>query len=73
MSAFDDKTTYIAQIIFQSEKVSQERMWKCVHRLKMTWLDDINTLRLINILRASLSVILSSKSSHDHHRYDQPI
>ena len=26
-----------------------------------------------NIHRASHSVILSSKSSHDHHRYDQPI
>ena len=39
----------------------------------MIWLDDINTLRLSNILRVSHSVILSSKSSHDHHRYDQPI
>ena len=39
----------------------------------MIWLDDINTLRLSNILRVSHSVILSSKSSHGHHRYDQPI
>ena len=58
-------------------KVSQERMWKCVYRLKMIWLDDINTWRLINILRVSYSIILSSKSSHDHHCYDhwsdQPI